>query len=205
MGLRQKRRMAKQDPELVDLVERAKARDEAAFEALYHRYKRMVYTLTFRMTHEISAAEDLTQEVFLLVWRKIGTFRGEASFSTWLYRLTLNECRGFFRKTHVDARTVDLEDVTAATKPEEGHSVFRTRLEEAIARLPKGYREVFVLHDVQGKNHEEIAQILGCSVGNSKSQLFKARARLKQMLAPYYGGEKLELSRLEEAAAHPLR
>lgn len=196
--------MSKQDPEVVDLVERAKARDEAAFEALYHRYKRMVYTLTYRMTHEISSAEDLTQEVFLLVWRKIGTFRGEASFSTWLYRLALNECRGFFRKTHVEAKTVDLEDVMATTKPEEGRSLFRSRLEEAMARLPGGYREVFTLHDVQGLNHEEIAEILGCSVGNSKSQLFKARARLKQMLAPYYGGENLELSRLEEATARPL-
>ncbi len=196
--------MSKQDPEVADLVERAKARDEAAFEQLYHRYKRMVYTLTYRMTHEVSSAEDLTQEVFVLVWRKIGTFRGEASFSTWLYRLTLNECRGFFRKTKPDAKAVDLEDVTLSTRPQEGKALFRSRLEEAMARLPEGYREVFLLHDVRGRNHEEIAEILGCSAGNSKSQLFKARAKLRKMLAPYYGGDKLELSRLEEATAHPL-
>jgi len=196
--------MQQQDREVAALVERAKAGDESAFEELYHRYKRMVYTLTYRMTREIGSAEDLTQEVFVLVWRKIGTFRGEASFSTWLYRLALNECRGHFRKTKAESRMVGLEDVTLSTPPEEGKAVFRSRLQEAIAKLPPGYREVFVLHDVRGLPHDEIAEVLGCSSGNSKSQLFKARARLKKMLAPFYGGEKLELSRLEEAPAHPL-
>lgn len=196
--------MKQQDEEVVLLVERAKAGDEPAFEALYHRYKRLVYTLAYRLFNDAGSAEDLTQEVFVLVWRKIGTFRGEASFSTWLYRLALNECRGHFRKTKAESRTVGLEDVTLSTPSDEGKAVFRSRLQEAVAKLPPGYREVFLLHDVRGLPHEEIAGILGCSTGNSKSQLFKARARLREMLAPYYGGEKLELSRLEEATARPL-
>lgn len=169
----------------------AKQGDAAAFEALYNVHKRRVYSLCLRMIGNAAEAEDLTQEAFLQMFRKIGTFRGEAAFSTWLHRLTVNLVLMKLRKkglwtTSLDDPGPDSED----SRPMEigspdstlAGSVDRLTLEKAIEALPPGYRIIFQLHDVEGYEHREIAGMIGCSVGNSKSQLHKARMKLRDML-----------------------
>ena len=169
----------------------AKQGDAAAFEVLYHAHKRRVYSLCLRMIGDAAEAEDLTQEAFLQMFRKIGTFRGEAQFSTWLHRLTVNLVLMKLRKkalwtSSLDDPGTDSED----SRPMEfgspdstlTGSVDRLTLEKAIEALPPGYRIIFQLHDVEGYEHREIAGMIGCSVGNSKSQLHKARMKLREML-----------------------
>ena len=169
-------------------VKLAATGDVAAFEALYHRYYRRVYSLCFRMTRNASAAEDLTQNVFIQLFRKLKTFRGSSSFTTWLHRLTVNEVLMHFRKNVVkkerttDDGTTPTQIVRGTQNPDRMSLVDRIVLDEAIERLSPGYRAVFILHDVEGYEHEEIAKLLGCAVGTSKSQLHKARLRLRQLL-----------------------
>lgn len=169
----------------------AKKGDAAAFEFLYHAQKRRVYSLCLRMTGDAAEAEDMTQEAFLQMFRKIGTFRGEAAFSTWFHRLTVNLVLMRLRKkglwvTSLDEPAQDSEDNRT---PQVGApdtallgSVDRIVLEKAIQALPPGYRTIFQLHDVEGYEHREIAGMIGCSVGNSKSQLHKARMKLRELL-----------------------
>ena len=169
----------------------ASSGDAAAFEQLYHAHKRRVYSLCLRMVGDAAEAEDLTQEAFLQMFRKIGTFRGEAAFSTWLHRLTVNLVLMRLRKKGLwtsslddpgpdpdDSRPLEIgtPDATLAG------SVDRLTLERAIEALPPGYRIIFQLHDVEGYEHREIAGMMGCSVGNSKSQLHKARMKLREFL-----------------------
>ncbi len=174
-----------------EAIERAKQGDAEAFEALYHLHKRRVYSLCLRMTANTAQAEDLTQEAFLQLFRKIGTFRGESAFSTWLHRMAVNVVLMQLRKKGL--QVVPLED-TVETEEEtprkelggddlvlEG-SVDRLQLQRAVESLPPGYRTIFVLHDVEGFEHNEIAGIVGCSIGNSKSQLHKARLKLRDLL-----------------------
>ena len=169
----------------------AKKGDAAAFEVLYHAHKRRVYSLCLRMVGDAAEAEDLTQEAFLQMFRKIATFRGEAAFSTWLHRLTVNLVLMRLRKKGL--WTTSLEDTGSDSedaRPQEigspdftlAGSVDRLALEKAMQALPPGYRIVFQLHDVEGYEHREIAGMIGCSVGNSKSQLHKARMRLRELL-----------------------
>ena len=168
------------------------AGDPAAFEALYHLHKRRVYSLCLRMVSNAAAAEDLAQEAFLQLFRKISTFRGESAFSTWLHRLTVNVVLMHLRKKEVEEVSLDQdpeEENPEAPKREYGGvdinllgAVDRVTLEKSVAELPTGYRTVFVLHDVEGYEHNEIAKLLGCSIGNSKSQLHKARMRLRSIL-----------------------
>ena len=175
-----------------EAIERAKGGDAPAFAQLYSLHKRRVYSLCLRMTSNPTEAEDLTQEVFMQLLRKLHTFRGESAFSTWLHRLAVNAVLMHLRKKGISA--VSLEETT---ETEEGEtpkkevggednllagSIDRVNLERAIERLPPGYRTVFVLHDVEGYEHNEIAEIMGCSVGNSKSQLHKARMKLRDLL-----------------------
>lgn len=161
-----------------------------SFEALYHQHKRKVYSLCLRMLGNPTDAEDLTQEVFLQVYRKLDSFRGESSFSTWLHRLTVNTVLMHFRRQR--ARPEEpVEDVElhkliqqdpAAKSQTERSLINRIALRDAIARLPKGYRTVLLLHDVQGYEHEEIGRRLGVTGGTTKSQLHKARAKLRHIL-----------------------
>ncbi len=174
-----------------ELIERAKQGDAEAFEALYHLHKRRVYSLCLRMTANTAAAEDLTQEAFLQLFRKIATFRGESAFSTWLHRMAVNVVLMQLRKKGLPVvpleDTIDTEEEApkkelGALDPSLAGSLDRLQLLRAVEDLPPGYRSIFVLHDVEGYEHNEIAEIVGCSVGNSKSQLHKARLKLRELL-----------------------
>lgn len=167
------------------------AGDPQAFEVLYNLHKRRVYSLCLRMVRDPAEAEDLSQEAFLQLFRKIGTFRGDSAFSTWMHRLTVNIVLMRIRKKGLDQVSLDQDrDDGQDLPPKEYGSedidllglVDRITLERAIAALPRGYRTVFVLHDVEGYEHNEIARRMGFSVGNSKSQLFKARLKLRSLL-----------------------
>jgi RNA polymerase sigma-70 factor, ECF subfamily len=174
-------------------IRRAQQGDAAAFERLYQLHSRRVYSLCLRMVGNTAEAEDLTQEAFLQLFRKIATFRGESAFSTWLHRLAVNVVLMKLRKK--SGKETSLEQVT---EPDEesgtprrdfgapdlvlSGSIDRVNLQRAVEQLPPGYKSVFVLHDVQGYEHNEIAEMMGCSIGNSKSQLHKARMRLRDLL-----------------------
>ena len=174
-----------------EAIDKAKQGDAEAFEVLYNLHKRRVYSLCLRMTANAAEAEDLTQEAFLQLFRKIATFRGESAFSTWLHRMAVNVVLMQLRKKGLPVvpleETVESEEETP--KKELGGvdtklagSIDRMILERAIGKLPPGYRTIFVLHDVEGYEHNEIAGIVGCSIGNSKSQLHKARLKLRDLL-----------------------
>jgi RNA polymerase sigma-70 factor (ECF subfamily) len=172
---------------LEENVRLAAAGDLKAFEDIYRTYQRRVYSRCLRMTRNVSEAEDLTQDVFVQLFRKLQTFRGESSFSTWLHRMTVNAVLMHFRRpvVRVEQTTYDGDDqhelsgrLTASTSS----VVDRISLDEALAKLAPGYRAVFILHDVEGYEHSQIGEILGCSVGTSKSQLHKARLRLRTLL-----------------------
>jgi RNA polymerase sigma-70 factor (ECF subfamily) len=175
-----------------EALERAKQGDAEAFEFLYNLHKRRVYSLCLRMTGNTASAEDLTQEAFLQLFRKIGTFRGESAFSTWLHRMSVNVVLMQLRKKGLPVvpidETMEGEDEGTVKKepgaPDERltGSIDRLQLQRAVDELPPGYRTIFVLHDVQGYEHNEIAGLVGCSIGNSKSQLHKARIKLRELL-----------------------
>jgi RNA polymerase sigma-70 factor (ECF subfamily) len=178
-----------------EAIRRARDGDRTVFECLYRLHSRRVYAVCLRMVGNTTEAEDLTQEAFLLLLRKIHTFRGESAFSTWLHRLAVNLVLMRLRRksppTDSLEATLDPDDEAASPHPAsrmgapdlllEG-SIDRINLERCIKQLPVGYRTIFVLHDIQGYEHHEIAEILGRSVGVSKSQLHKARMRLREML-----------------------
>jgi RNA polymerase sigma-70 factor (ECF subfamily) len=173
------------------LIARAQQGDEEAFAALFETHKRRVYSLCLRMTGNTAEAEDLSQEAFLQLFRKISTFRGESAFSTWLHRLAVNVVLMHLRKKGLQQVSLDEMDTSQEEPVKRDYrdddrrllgSVDRISLSRAIAELPPGYRAVFILHDVEGYEHNEIAEIMSCSVGNSKSQLHKARMKLRQWL-----------------------
>ena len=170
------------------LAQAASTGNMTAFEELYQRHSRRVYSLCLRMTQNQSEAEDLAQEVFIQLFRKIGSFRGESAFTTWLHRLTVNQVLMHFRKRSVKLEQTTEEGetpvqvVVGTANPNQMPVVDRIALDKAVGQLPPGYRTVFVLHDVEGHEHEEIARMLGCSVGTSKSQLHKARRKLRRLL-----------------------
>jgi len=172
----------------LELCQLAAAGNISAFEVIYQRYHRRTYSLTLRMTNSQTEAEDLTQEVFIQLFRKIGSFRGDSAFSTWLHRLTVNQVLMHFRRRSVknektsDDGEMPEQTVTGSANPGKMQIVDRIALKNAIAELPNGYRNVFVLHDVEGYEHEEVAGMLKISVGTSKSQLHKARLKLRGLL-----------------------
>jgi RNA polymerase sigma-70 factor (ECF subfamily) len=162
--------------------------DMSGFDDIYRKHYRRVYSICLRMTGNVAEAEDLTQEVFLQLHRKLKSFRGDAAFTTWLHRLTVNHVLMHFRKRRVrsevgteDGEMPDRVDPDS-DNPQSMPIVDQIALDTAIGKLPPGYRKVFVLHDVEGYEHEEIARILHCSSGTSKSQLHKARLRLRKLL-----------------------
>lgn len=184
--------VAIQNPQVdsdLELARASAAGDAAAFERLYQQYYRRVYSICLRMLGNTSEAEDLTQDVFVQLYRKIGSFRGDSAFTTWLHRMTVNQVLMHFRKRGVrhESTTDDGELPTVVAlgtdRPANMPIIDSIAIERAVAELPPGYRTVFVLHDVEGYEHEEIARMLGCTVGTSKSQLHKARLRIRTLLA----------------------
>jgi RNA polymerase sigma-70 factor, ECF subfamily len=176
-----------------DLVRLAQQGDAGAFERIYRLHSRKVYSLCLRMVADPAESEDLTQDVFLHLFRKIGTFRGESAFSTWLHRMAVNIVLMSLRRKRIAKISLDSisnpEEESDKQPKEFGGSdlrlngvIDRITLQAAINELAPGYRAIFILYDVQGFKHSEIAEIFGCSVGNSKSQLHKARTLLRQLL-----------------------
>lgn len=176
-----------------EAIRLAQQGDAAAFEFIHKHYCGRVYALCLRMLHDSVEAEDLVQEVFIQLFRKIHMYRGESAFSTWLHRLTANLVLMHLRRKRPipisldDISGSDEEDTKpcqeiGAPDPRLSGLIHRVNLQSAIDQLPKGYREIFILYDVHGYEHSEIAKILGRSIGNSKSQLHKARKRLRELL-----------------------
>jgi RNA polymerase sigma-70 factor, ECF subfamily len=179
------------------LIARAQQGDEDAFAALFEAHKRRVYSLCLRMLGNPTEAEDLTQEAFLQLFRKISTFRGESAFSTWLHRLSVNVVLMHLRKKGLNQISLDETENSQGEPIKRDYgdddrrlvgSIDRIGLNRAIAELPPGYRTVFILHDVEGYEHNEIAEIMNCSIGNSKSQLHKARLKLREWFQQHQSG-----------------
>ena len=188
-----KAKQLRESPEAKE-IRRAQRGDAAAFERLYQKHSGRVYALCMRMLRNSDEAEDSTQEVFLQVFRKIQGFRGDSAFSTWLHRVTVNTVLMRLRRNRLIQKPINSDpeqgEETGRGRPELGEPdarlegyVDRVTLEKAIGQLPPGCRLMFVLYDIQGYAHREIAKIVGCSVGNAKSQLHKARTRLRQLLS----------------------
>jgi RNA polymerase sigma-70 factor (ECF subfamily) len=171
------------------LVARCHEGDLGAFEELYTAHAGRLYSLAFRMLGNAADAEDLLQEIFLSAHRKLESFRGEAALGTWLYRLAMNQILDYVRSRA--ARTGQLTDGLEDTSvlPDTGshrladRAIDRIDLERALGELPEGCRAAFILHDVEGLEHKEIAQVMGIAEGTSKSQVHKARLRLRKLLA----------------------
>ncbi len=174
-----------------ELIRMAKEGNPDAFAALFNAHKAKVYSICLRMTGNMAEAEDLTQDAFLQVFRKLASFRGDSALSTWLYRVTVNTVLMHFRKKGLHQVSLDapVNRSNGTQKREHGKvddrlsgSVSRIDLTRAMKELPAGYRTIFVLHEVKGYEHHEIANLLHCSVGNSKSQLHKAKTRMRELL-----------------------
>jgi RNA polymerase sigma-70 factor, ECF subfamily len=176
------------------LVKRAQAGDEQAFATLFQQHKNRVYSVCLLMTKDVAEAEDLTQEAFLQVFRTVGSFRGDAAFSTWLYRVAVNTVLMKLRRRK-SPPTVSLDEPVSSESPslrrDFGKSdpdlagvVDRIALNRALEELPEGCRTIFALHEVEGYQHHEIARLLDCSIGNSKSQLHKAKLKMRDLLFP---------------------
>ncbi|HRC58135.1 MAG TPA: sigma-70 family RNA polymerase sigma factor [Kofleriaceae bacterium] len=167
------------DAALIAACRRGEAR---AMELLYHQYKRRVFGIIHRIVGA-SDAEEVAQEVFVRVFRALGSFRGESALSTWIYRLTVNAALSYVAKR---GRRNEVGDDAISALPAEpvpmSDPALRGRIEAALAELPAGYRAILVLHDVEGLSHEECAEILDCRIGTCKSQLHKARARMRELL-----------------------
>ena len=176
-----------------ELITRAQEGDSQAFAALFELHKPRIYAICLRMTNNMAEAEDLTQDAFIHVFRKLSTFRGESAFSTWLYRIAVNTVLMHFRKKSNRQVSLDQPASNDSTMPKREYgkmddrlvgSVDRLALARAINELPPGYRTIFLMHEVQGYEHQEIAKLLHCSIGNSKSQLHKAKLRMRRLLSP---------------------
>ncbi|HTS37663.1 MAG TPA: sigma-70 family RNA polymerase sigma factor [Candidatus Solibacter sp.] len=182
------------DESQLSLVRRAQGGDEQAFATLFQQHKSRVYSVCLLMTKDVAEAEDLTQEAFLQVFRTVGSFRGDAAFSTWLYRVAVNTVLMKLRRRKapptlsldepVSAESPSLHRDLGKNDPELIGVVDRIALRRAIEELPEGCRTIFALHEVEGYQHHEIAELLDCSIGNSKSQLHKAKLKLRDLLFP---------------------
>lgn len=178
----------KTEPNDFELAQKSAEGDTKAFEILYRRHFRRVYALCLRMMSNPTEAEDMTQEVFLQLFKKIGMFRGDSAFTTWLHRMTVNQVLMHFRKRSTrselltDEGETPVQIVKGTANPGAMPVVDRISLENALQQLPPGYRTVFVLHDIEGYDHYEVAEMLGIAEGTSKSQLHKARLKLRQLI-----------------------
>ena len=176
------------------VIQRAQRGDEQAFAMLFQSHKKRVYSVCLLMTKDIAEAEDLTQEAFLQVFRSVGSFRGDSAFSTWLHRVAVNTVLMKMRRRKappvlsldepVSTESPSLRRDVGQSDPRLSGAIDRIALRRAMQELPEGCRQIFVLHEVQGYQHHEIAKMLDCSVGNSKSQLHKAKMKMRDLLFP---------------------
>jgi RNA polymerase sigma-70 factor (ECF subfamily) len=171
---------------LESLIQRSCAGEAEAMEALYNRFNRPLFNLIYRYTSNREVAEDLLQDVFLKIFTRLHELRNVETFIGWMYRIAVNTCFGYLRETRGQVRrTIALNDVKRGVGEDTGQSsdrFLKKALDDAIQSLPGRMRTIFLLHEVQGFKHEEIAPMLGCSVGTSKSQLFKARMKIRERL-----------------------
>jgi len=172
------------------IVQRALSGDQAAMRALWTRHAPHIDVVVRRLVgNDIDLAADIAQEVWIQIFRALPGFRGDAQFGTWAHRIAVNRTLNALRRTKRMASVeVDVEDDTASVEPEAERALLAASIEEAAAKLSPGARTVFLLHDVEGYTHEEIAAELGITSGGSKSQLFKARAKLRTLLAHMVDG-----------------
>ena len=170
-----------------ELIERVLAGDPSAERALYDAHVDRVFRLVYRMAGDLDQAQDYTQETFIRAFSRLADFRGEAALSTWLGSIAISVTLNGLRKVRrLNQRELALDDVaTLGRAPGHAEPDLKARLTQAIDDLPDGYRAVFVMHDVEGYTHEEIASSLGVHPGTSKAQLFRARARLREALADF--------------------
>ncbi len=176
------------------LVQRAQNGDEQAFATLFQAHRKRVYSVCLLMTKDVAEAEDLTQEAFLQVFRSVGSFRGDSAFSTWLHRVAVNTVLMKLRRRKsppilsldepVSAESPSLRRDVGKADPHLCGAIDRIALRRAMLELPEGCRKIFALHEVEGYQHHEIAEMLECSVGNSKSQLHKAKMKMRDLLFP---------------------
>jgi RNA polymerase sigma-70 factor, ECF subfamily len=164
------------------LIERAAEGDPLAVRTLYERYAPRVYAVVRRMAGDDDVAQDWAQEAWIRAFRALPSFRGESRFSTWLHRIAVNAALQGLRKAGTRERREGEMPDEIPVRPRTRDVLLENRLEEALDRVPEGMRKVLVLHDVEGYTHEEIGEILGINPGTSKSQLFKARARMREFL-----------------------
>jgi RNA polymerase sigma-70 factor, ECF subfamily len=167
-----------------ELVKLARTGDGGAIRMLYQRHARRVSAVVRRMSGDDALAEDWAQEAWVRVIRALPTFRGESQFSTWLHRIAVNSALHGRRSRERKAGRETVMDDSYAARPTGGDALLRLKLERAMDRLPDGMRRVLVLHDVEGYTHEEIGEMLGVNPGTCKSQLFKARAKMRNLLSP---------------------
>jgi RNA polymerase sigma-70 factor (ECF subfamily) len=176
------------------LVQRAQRGDEQAFATLFQLHKKRVYSVCLQMTKDVADAEDLTQEAFMQVFRSVNSFRGDSAFSTWLYRVAVNTVLMKLRRRKsppvlsldepVSSDSPSLKREVGKQDPSLSGAIDRIALRRALEELPGGCRQIFDLHEVEGFQHHEIAELLQCSIGNSKSQLHKAKLKMRDLLLP---------------------
>ena len=196
------------------LVQRALSGEADAFATLFQLHRGHVYAVCLRMTNNPADADDLTQEAFIQAFRKLSTFRGESALSTWLHRVAVNTALMHFRrqstaKAVLESAPADLGNSRREVGRQDGrlhHSLDRIALTRALETLPSGYRTIFELHEIGGYGHREIAKLLRCSVGNSKSQLHKAKQRIRECLVsrPHFT-RQMRKSLKEQAASSAVR
>jgi RNA polymerase sigma-70 factor, ECF subfamily len=192
------------------LVQRAQRGDEQAFATLFQSHKKRVYSVCLLMTKDVAEAEDLTQEAFLQVFRSVGSFRGDSAFSTWLYRVAVNTVLMKLRRRKsppllsldepVSSESPSLRRDVGKADPHLCGAIDRIALRRAMQELPEGCRKIFALHEVEGYQHHEIAEMLDCSVGNSKSQLHKAKMKMRDLLFPKRRTLRRAANRINEAS-----
>jgi RNA polymerase sigma-70 factor (ECF subfamily) len=174
------------DDELVVLLKKSRAGDHGAMEKIYELYKKPIFNVAYRYTYDLAAAEDLLQEIFIKIFTNLGNVQNEKTFVAWMYRIAVNTCYSFLRdRKGRDSKTIALSQVEGRKEEavyDRHEKSLKKPLDEAIERLPDSLKTVFLLHDVQGFKHEEIARMLGFTVGTSKSQLFKARMKIRAIL-----------------------
>jgi RNA polymerase sigma-70 factor (ECF subfamily) len=179
-------------PEDAALVAACRRGEQRAMEALYHQYKRRVFGLCHRIAG-VSDAEEVAQEAFVRIFRGLGSFRGDAQLGTWIYRLAVNAALSHVARRGRRSEIGDDDHLDKVAAPDEARRDPRLsdRVQAALDKLPGGYRAILVLHDIEGLSHEECAAILDCRIGTSKSQLHKARGKMRELLGPELAAERV--------------